>query len=189
MPTLTEIFNQSKDPQVRAACIAGLTEMAERFQPPPLFAALSDPDPGVVLQGMFALTYFKDKRAVEPLCRYAESRAPFWEQALERLGELADPRAIPFLLKIITSPEGTSEQALGLAAVALGRLRPDGFAPLAANVNHPDPRVRFAVACGLDVCKHPEAAALLDKLESDPDERVRKPAQHRVGHMIPCAVQ
>ncbi|HEY7089325.1 MAG TPA: HEAT repeat domain-containing protein [Tepidisphaeraceae bacterium] len=184
VPKLTEIFNQSKDPQVRAACVAALTEMAEKFQPPPLFAALSDPDPGVVLQGMFALTYFRDKRAVEPLCRFAESRAPFWAQAVERLGDFADPRAIPTLVKIITSPEGISDQELNTAAVTLGRFRPDGFAPLAANVNNADPRVRFAVACGLDVSRHPDAAPLLDKLESDPDEKVRKRAQHRVGHMI-----
>ncbi len=159
--------------------------MAEKSSPPPpLFAALSDPDPEVVIQGIFALDYFRDKRAVEPLCRFVESRARFWPQALDFLGECGDPRAIPSLAKIFAEPEGICDQDLGTTALTLGRIRPDGFAVLAAHVNHPDRRVRFAIACGLDVSRHPEAKALLDKLESDPDEMVRKRAKTRVGHMI-----
>ncbi len=185
VPKLTDIFNQSKDPQVRAVCVAALTEMAEKFQPPPLFAALSDSDPAVVLQGIFALTYFRDKRAVPILCQRVESRAPFWPQAVERLSDFADPRAIPTLVAVVMAPDGVSDQDLNTTAVTIGRFRPDSFPHLAGKANHPDSRVRFAVACGLDVSRHPDAGALLDKLQSDPDDKVRKRAANRVGHMLP----
>ncbi len=52
---LTDLFHDSKDAAVRAACISALTELAEDEQPPaPLLEALSDSDPGVVLTGIFA---------------------------------------------------------------------------------------------------------------------------------------
>ncbi|CAN5588514.1 hypothetical protein BH10PLA1_BH10PLA1_12680 [soil metagenome] len=77
--SLQTLFDRSPIPDVRSLCVAALTEMAEADQPPPaLFQSLSDGDPSVVLQGTWALHYFPNSLAVEPLCRFIESRKRLW---------------------------------------------------------------------------------------------------------------
>jgi HEAT repeat protein len=89
---LTELFYATSQASVRSACVAALTELAEDgTAPTPLFDALSDSDAGVILAGIFALQYFPDPRAVEPLCKFIESGANllFNESAMSQLGQAA----------------------------------------------------------------------------------------------------
>jgi cell wall assembly regulator SMI1 len=72
---LTDLFYSSADANVRSVCVQALTELAgDGKAPTPLIDALSDAVPGVVLSGIFALEYFPDSRALEPLCRFVQSR-------------------------------------------------------------------------------------------------------------------
>ena len=149
-----------------------------------MLASLSDPDPGVVLSAIFALTYLPDPRAVGPLCRFIESGVNelFNENAMSALGELGDPAAVPTLVGVMTDAANPFDQSFASAGIALGRIAsPCAVDALVAGLAQADPRVRFAAVVGLDTSGDPRAAELLDRLADDPDERVRRRAGHRTG--------
>jgi hypothetical protein len=179
------LFDRSTDPAVRAACVSALTEVApDGAGPPPLLAALSDPDPGVVLSGIFALTYFPDPRAVEPLCRFIESGVNelFNESAMLALAELGDPAAVPTLAKVMTNTASPFDQAFGTAGYSLGRIGGSAaLDQLIAALDHLDPRARFAAVVGLCVLDDPRSSALLERMANDPDEKVSQRAKHEIG--------
>jgi hypothetical protein len=182
--TLTDLFNTTADAEVRSACVQALTELADDgTAPAPLFAALSDPSPGVVLSGMFALTYFPDARALDPLCRFIESRANvlYSETAMQRLRKMGDERAVPTLVGVLLDTKNTFDQSFGTAGIALGQCGKRGFEALAAALSHEDPRVRFGTVVGLDVSGDPRSTALLDQMEQDPDPHVFQRAKMRMG--------
>jgi HEAT repeat protein len=183
VPKLVDLFYASADRAVRCICVSALTELAEDAPPPPLFDALSDSDPGVFLTGVFALRDFPDDRALEPLCRFIESRANplFNENAMQQLGEMGDERAVPTLAGVLLDTKNQFDQSFGSAAIALAQCGEAGFKALASVVEHEDARVRRAAVVGLDVSEHPLAAALLDRCEFDPDPGVSQRAKIRMG--------
>ena len=184
---LIDLFYGTGDASVRAACISGLTELADDGDAPaPLLAALSDSDAGVVLSGIFALTYFPDKRAVEPLCRFVDSRvnALFNENAMSQLGEMGDEQAVPTLLNVLLDTTNPHDQSFGTAAIALARCGPSGFDALVMAHGHDDPRVRWAAVVGLDVSGDPRAESLLESSKFDADSLVRDRAKFRVGNLF-----
>jgi cell wall assembly regulator SMI1 len=181
---LNHLFYSSPDPNVRSACVQAITELAEDGSSPrPLFDSLVDPDAGVILSGMFALSYFPDPRAWEPLCRFIESRANvlFNETAMSQLGQMRDERAVPTLTRVLLNTSSTFDQGFGTAAMALGRSGPRGFEVLTKAIGHTDARIRLAAVVGLDISGDPRAAAYLDQMESDPDSRIRERAKVRMG--------
>jgi hypothetical protein len=182
--SLTDLFCTTPDAGVRSTCVMTITELAEDgTAPAPLFDALSDPDPGVVLAGMFALKYFPDSRALEPLCRFIESGANvlFNETAMSQLGQMGDDRAVPTLVRVLLDTQNSFDQSFGSAGMALGRCGPRGFDALAAALGHDDARVRLGAVVGLDVSGEPRSTALLDRMEGDPDPRVCQRAKLRMG--------
>jgi HEAT repeats len=181
---LTDLFQANTDESVRCACLEGITEFADDGPlPQPLFHALSDPDPGVVSAGVSALSYFPDSRAVEPVCRLIESRenANFYVDAMLVLGEFGDERAVPALSKVLLDALNPLDQTFALAALALARCGSSGFDALVAALDHVDARTRHAAVAALDSTGDPRAAAYLDRMETDPDPRVRDRAKIRVG--------
>ncbi len=173
---LTDLFYSSKDASARSACVAALTEVADDAPAPaPFLDALSDPDPGVVLQGIFALDYFPDRNAVGPLCRFVDSGVNplFSESAMSHLGQFGDPRAIPTLERVLHNLSNPMGQSFGTAGLALGRCGPKGVDVLVAALDSPDPRVRFAAIVGLDVSHDPRAKTNLERMKQDPDPNVR----------------
>lgn len=183
VPALTDLFYASADADVRCACVAGLTAMAEEGEAPkPLFDALSDCDPGVVVTGISALHYFPDARAWKPICRFVESRGAFHDAgALTALGEIGDERAVPTLTRVLVGSAPNLMQKPAEAACALARCGPNGFDVLVDALTHEDPRVRFAAVVGVDVSGDPRGAAYLDRMEADADARVRQRAKVRMG--------
>jgi HEAT repeat protein len=181
---LIDLFYASTDESVRCACLEGITEFADDGPlPQPLFDALSDPDPAVVLAGVSALSYFPDSRAVEPVCRLIESRenANFYVNAMLVLGEFGDERAVPALSKALLDTLNPLDQTFAIAALALARCGPSGFDTLVAALDHVDARIRHAAVAALDSTGDPRAAAYLDRMGTDPDPRVRDRATIRVG--------
>ena len=184
VPLLTDLFYSASDADVRCACVTALTELAEDgTSPTPLFDALSDASPNVVLAGLFALAYFPDARAVEPVCRFIESGVNVLinQTAMSRLGEMGDDRAVPTLVKVLLDTQNSFDQGFGTAGLALARCGPRGFDALAAALGHADPRVRLGAVVGLDVSGDARTGPLLDQMASDPDPRVRDRARMRMG--------
>ncbi len=184
---LADLFRDSQDAAVRAACISALTELAEDDQPPAAFLeALSDADPGVVLTGISALTYFPDSRAVEPLCRFIDSRvnALFNESAMSQLGEMGNERAVPTLLNVLLDVDNEFDQSFGTAAIALAQCGSAGFDALVKAHAHEDPRIRLAAVVGLDVSGNPKAKSLLEQSANDSDSRVRDRARIRTRSFL-----
>jgi hypothetical protein len=179
VPALTDLFYATADAGVRSACVAALSELAEDSPAPaPLFDALSDNDPSVVLGGIFALTYFPDARAV---CRFIESGVNVLinESAMAALGEIGDDRAVPTLVKVLLDTRNAFDQSFGSAALGLARCGPHGFDALAAALGHEDARVRLAAVVGLANSRDPRVQALLGPMEHDLDPRVRERARIR----------
>ena len=189
---LTELFDQSNDANVRAACIAALTEVADDpgddgRGPAPLLDALSDPDPSVVLQGIFALHYFPDRRAIAPLCKFVNTTDNhlYRESAISHLGIFGDPAAIPALLKVLHDPANQMDQNYASAGIALGQLGGPAVEHLIRALDSPDWRVRHAAVCGLDVSRDARAQKHLERMRNDPDARVSQRAGMRAPRFPP----
>jgi HEAT repeats/SMI1 / KNR4 family (SUKH-1) len=183
VPVLVDLYHSSSHAGVRSACVTAITEFA--VDPPPLLLeSLSDPDPWVILSGIFSLTYFPNSAALEPLCRFVESRANVLinENAMSALGKIGDERAVPTLVGVLLDTDTHFDQSFGTAAIALSRCGHKGFEALVSALNHADPRVRRAAVVGVDCSGNPEAGALLDRMEADPDPQVRQRAKHRMGN-------
>jgi hypothetical protein len=181
---LTDLYYQTKSSEVRQACVAGLTELAEDSPAPkPLFDALSDSDPNLVLQGIFALEYFPNPRAVELLCRFIESDAnPLMkDSAMSRLGEIGDPKAVPTLRRMLFNIGNKFDQSFATAGLSLGRCGPLGVDALVSALDHADRRVRFAAVVGLDISGDVRAKEHLDQMVSDPDPEISARAKIRMG--------
>lgn len=182
---LTDLFNSSDDASVRSVCVHALTELAaDGKAPTPLFDALSDAHPGVVLSGIFALTDFPDDRALEPLCQFVESRRNvlFSENAIHQLGEMGNPKAVPTLAGVLLDTDNELNQSFSTAAIALAGCGQDGFDALVSALDHEDPRIRRAAVVGLDVSGNEEADVYLDRALTDPDADVRERAKVRMGN-------
>jgi hypothetical protein len=93
-------------------------------------------------------------------------------EAASRLGQLGDPRAIPYLMKLRDDPEKTVQVEV---ARALGRLQAreaEGF--LLESLNDPSPLLRMTAATALGQVGSVDAIPLLrNSLDSDPDPYVR----------------
>jgi len=185
VPVLVDLYHSSSHAGVRSACVSAITELAD--DPPPLlFESLSDPDPWVILSGIFALTHFPNPAALEPLCRFVESRANVLinENAMSALGAIGDERAVPALAGVLLDTNNTLAQSLGTAAMALSRCGPKGFEVLVSALGHADSKVRRAAVVGIDCSGNPGASKLLDRMGADPDPEVRQRAKQRVGKLL-----
>lgn len=181
---LCDLFYSSPDSDVRSVCIQGLTEFADDDNPPkPLFDALFDPDPGIVLSGTHALYDFPNREAWKPLCDFIDSRKDplVSTSAILALSEIGDERAVPTLTRVLLDNDPPLEQNLAFAAQALARCGPQGLQALLDASFHEDARIRFAATVGLDVSEEAATAQRLDELENDPDPLVSKRAKHRHG--------
>lgn len=187
VPLLNDLYYTSPDFNVRAMCVSFLTELAPDGEPPkPLLDALSDPEPGVVLAGIFALTYFPNPHALEPLCIFIDSsiNVLFAESAMSQLGQIGDERAVPTLARVLLDIDNKFDQSFGTAAIALAGCGNKGFEVLEKAVTHNDARIRFAAVVGLDVSGDPRAFATLDKMKNDPDPKVKQRANYRTGKFL-----
>ncbi len=190
VPVLVDLFHSSRHAGVRSVCVTAIIELA--VEPPPLLLeSLSDCDPWVVFSGISALHYFPNPLALEPLCRFIESRgdakvnsrakAMVNENAMTALGALGDERAVPTLLGVLLDTSNPLDQSFGTAALSLSRCGPKGFESLAAALDHHDPRVRRAAVVGVDCSGDSRAEELLVQMEADHDPAVRERAKQRVG--------
>ncbi len=174
---ICELYYSSVEPSVRGVCVQALTEIADdAAAPKPLFDALTDDHPSVILAGICALNYFPNPQALGPLCHFIESRANavYNENAMHALAEMRDPRAVATLAAVLLDTQTPFAQNIGTAAVALARCGTSGFDALVAAMGHGDARVRRAVVVGLDCSNDPRARRFLDQMESDPDPDVRE---------------
>lgn len=181
---LCDLFYSSPDRDVRSVCVQGLSEFAEDGNPPkPLFDALSDPDPAIVLSGTHALDDFPNPEAWKPLCDFIDSgKNPLVStSAILALSEMGDERAVPTLTRALLDTDPPLEQNLAFAAQALARCGPPGMQALLDASYNADARIRFAAVVGLDVTGDAAATPRLDELRNDPDPLVSKRAKHRVG--------
>jgi HEAT repeat protein len=130
-----------------------------------------------------ALHYFPNPDALEPLCRFIESRVNSMvnEGAMSALGTIGDERAVPTLVGVLLDTSARFDQSFGTAAIALSRCGPEGFKALASALDHTDPRVRKAAVIGVDCSGDPRSTDLLDRMSADPDDNVRNRARIRIG--------
>ncbi len=179
---LVDLFHSSSHAGVRSACVNAITELADEV-PPLLLESLSDPDPWVVCSGIHSLTYFPNVAALEPLCRFIESRVNVLisENAMSALGSIGDDRAVPTLVGVLLDTSNELDQSFASAGIALSRCGHNGFTALVEALDHADPRVRHAAVVGVDCSENPKAGELLDRMEADPDPKVRERAKQRLG--------
>lgn len=174
---LTALFRSSPHGEVRGLCVQMLTQVAPDGEAPDaILEAFSDPDPHVVLTGIWARHYFPLGAAFEPLCRFiaTTSNALIKDSAIRVLGDFGDPRAIPVILPVLHNRAETFDQIIGTAGMALALCGPDAIPHLIKALDSPDPRVRRAAVVGIDVSKDESAADHLRRMLDDPDEAVRR---------------
>lgn len=101
-------------------------------------------------------------RSDDPTVRY---------QAVEALGGLHDPAAIPSLIRCLTGEKGRDIR--WKAAEALGSLGPAAVGPLVMALSSADEDVRWMAALALGATRDEAAVGTLIALFSDPDRFVR----------------
>lgn len=144
-----------EDREVRRRAVDALVEADAR---PALAAALGGPHEDVRLRAARALARHGDPAAREPLLALATTPEPAederkkdWaarvEAALDGLGELGDPAALPAIIPLLDSPrpEIRKQAARALAWVA----RPESADALREALRHDDPQVKYHAALGL----------------------------------------
>jgi hypothetical protein len=181
---LSDIFRRSQNAQVRALCVAGITELAPDGDPPPVLRdAYEDEDISVMLTAAYSHHWFRQPDAVELFCRLVNREMhPSWRESIfHMLGGLRDATAIPTLEKFLLDTTNTFDQTFNSVGVALGQIGAASFDVLSRAATHADRRVRLAATVGLDVCGDPRAWPLLDRLADDPDPAIATRAKHRIG--------
>ena len=156
-----------EDKAVRRAALASLVD-ADAL--PTLAGALGNAHPDVRLRAAKALARHGDPRALAPLLALATAPEPEekerradWlqlaESALDGLGELGDPAALPHLIPPLDSPHGALRKE---AALALARVSPvDRLDPLRLALRHADPEVKYRAAFGLACLGDASVASLV----------------------------
>jgi hypothetical protein len=177
---LTALVRASPDADVRSVCVQAVTELApDGPTPAAILEAFDDADPWVVLSAIHARHYFPITAAFDRLCRFVDEvpDAMLKDSAVSALADLADPRAIPVLLRVLHDRGQTFDQLFGTAGLALAACGPAAVPHLVSALKDDDPRVRRAAVCGLDQVDDPAVAALLRAMCRDPDKAVRDRAK------------
>jgi len=107
-------------------------------------------------------------------------------EAVEALGELRDPSAIPALMGALTG-----DQYSGIrwkAVEALAKIGPDSVPPLVDELKNPDPDIRWKAAVALGEIGDPRGIAPLVELLGDSDRFVRSRAVYALARIGPPAV-
>ncbi|WP_435011632.1 HEAT repeat domain-containing protein [Tundrisphaera lichenicola] len=158
------------DDEDRAVRLMALTSLVDADARPSLARALENPHPDVRLRAALALARHGDSKALASLVELATTPEPEAKErqgdwlvlvgpALEGLGELGDPSAIPHLIPGLDSPHAAIRKQ---AAGALARVsRPDDLDALRSALSHSDPEVKYRAAFGLACLGDPSAASLL----------------------------
>jgi HEAT repeat protein len=117
------------EPDVVLQAVLILDRMRDPRALEPLHGALGHPDPNVVQEALLAIGRLGDARSIPHLLPFLE--ADFWVQmaAVQALGDLRSPEAVPFLAPRLTDP-----LAGQLAAEALARIGgPSAFEALSSH--------------------------------------------------------
>ena len=107
-------------------------------------------------------------------------------EAVEALGDLRDPSAIPALMGALTG-----DQYSGIrwkAVEALTKIGPDSVSPLIEVLKNPDPDIRWKAAVALGEIGDPRGIDPLVKLLDDSDRFVRSRAAYALIHIGPPAL-
>ena len=167
---------RDEDWWVRERVMDVLVELAGERLTRHLVGMLGDPSEVIRRFAVGALSRLKDPKSLGALVRCAMSDADWWvrEQAIAAVATLNDPRAVPYLLDLMTrQPE------LRVACLeALRDLQAREAAPHAiALLEDPDADVRIAAVNCLGAIEERGAANAIRRLDADPAGRVRLAAR------------
>ncbi len=137
---------------------AALDSLVDADALPALARALDNAHPDVRLRAAKALARHGDPKAFGPLVALAiapepeeKERQADWlnlaEAALDGLGELGDPAALPHLIPSLDSPHGAIRKGAALALARVSTL--DRTDALRQALQHADPEVKYRAAHGL----------------------------------------
>lgn len=158
------------DDEDKAVRRQALDSLVDADALPALTQALDNLHPDVRLRAAKALARHGDPKAFTPLVSLATAPEPDekerqadWinlaESALDGLGELGDPAALPHLIPPLDSPHGALRKA---AALALARVStPDRTDSLRQALQHADPEVKYRAAYGLAYLGDASVASLV----------------------------
>ena len=149
------------DAEVRRAAARSLGELREPRGLDALLAALRDKSGGVAQEAAVAVGKIGDPRAVEALVAAARGQTGQGPNlaVVEALGQLADPRALDFLLQRLDHPD---PRLVTAAASALGSFKePQAADALIVKLDHAHESVRVAAANSLARIGNPMAATAL----------------------------
>ncbi len=113
----------------------------------------------------------------------AEERRRLALEGIKALGALARP-LIPKLIEMLKDDDPW--QAMSIAFVGLAQIGPDAVLPLTQVLTNASPKVRSAAVISLAMLSSNAQAAvpaLVERLESDKDNRVRAAAARALGHI------
>ena len=138
---------------------------------PQMIKALANPDKDVRRRALWVIGKTGEPAAFDPLIRSLKDHdIRCREEAVIALGELADPRAIPFLEETIEY-----DDALGPAAVsAMGMIRhPDSVKNLISYIEDEDPLIRINAISALGQIGDNSVLPHIAPALKDPDTEVR----------------
>ncbi len=128
----------------------------------------------------------KGPRVTTLLVQQLNTEDPETRQAVVlALGKIADSRAVPALLELLSPDQGLVIEAAGALAMT-GDHR--AYAPLLDLLGHNERAVRRAAVSALNSLGHPDLAGAMERLLCDPRPLVRESAVRIVGYggLPPC---
>jgi twitching motility protein PilT len=164
-------FLRDEDWWVRERVADALVEMAGQNLTRHVVDYLNDESDVVRRYAVGFLKRLKDPRALGALVRTAQKDRDWWvrEWAIEAMAELADARAIPYIIDIM----GRDDEVRIACLIALGKLKAhDQTEPMAIFLKHPDPETRIEALRALGALGGPELIPLFEPLVNDAEHRV-----------------
>lgn len=160
-------------PEVRRAAAQALGELRDPASQASLIRAWHDPDDTVAFYAGRALNSIADDSCTDEIVAGLQSKNPQMQlQAIEILGSIGNPLAIPDLLQLLE--DTVSDKVRYQVIEALGKIGDQSIVPrLLSGLIHSHPLIRAITARALGLIGHPSATeALLPGLR-DPVSLVR----------------
>lgn len=176
---------ESDDLAVQALAVGILGECSSPTSLPVLRRAVDSPALPVRTQAVVALGRRRDAESADALCRIIHSTPELQQVAAWALGELGDTRAVPTLVKLLSSSLGEADVAARrAAAVALGRMPgPKVVVALSAAVHDEEPAVRESSVEALGVLRDRDGAPALIEALADREPRIAMKAIVGLGRI------
>ncbi len=140
-------LKDDKDPEVRSEAAEALARLRASEAIESLIAAIDDPE--VSTTAIHALAAFQDEESAQCLLKVLENGGLYATSAVDPLAQRGEIRAIPHLVRLLTSKNEADFHIGNIAGRLIARFGEEGYIALEPLITDPDVEIRRRVIAGV----------------------------------------